>query len=496
MRKIPISVVSALVAVALLIPTSTAAAEGTPVSARERLRQLYWQRHVEQVWRGQHPGAAVSLPGTHAAPTVWTTVLHTQQISSDNSIPRSNSEPDTQAEPYIAIDPNDQNHVVAVFQQGRFPDGGSVAPGYATSQDGGKTWVTDKFHGVTIENGGQWDRASDPWVAFGPDGAVYAVLIAFDDTCPNGITVIRSDDGGITWNTPVDAVSDTSCAIFNDKESIGVDVYPDSPHFGRVYVAWDRLEVGQPIKVVYSDDRGQTWSGIKAVSGTVDGIGANVLVQPNGDVSIVYINLETNFEVIQTSSDGGDTWGPIVNIALDKATSPPDQRVNCDLAAFAIDPVTGVLYVGWCDSRARSDGLNDELVWRSTDGGATWTGPVKVNHDHNRSGIDHLSLGLAANNHVVHAFYLIRRFHGGVFSDFVNQRYSHSSNNGSTYTDEIVIGPRTDLNFAAQAGGLFLGDYIGIAASGTRAHPVWCRASDPGFPTTYHQATWSATIGK
>jgi len=90
----------------------------------------------------------------------------------------------------------------------------------------------------------------------------------------------------------------------------------------------------------------------------------------------------------------------------------------------------------------------------------------------------------------------VRKNNGGVWSDFVIQRYSHSENDGVSYSIEIGVGPKTNLNFAAEAGGLFLGDYVGVAASDTRAHPVWCRASDPGFPTTYHQTTWSATIGK
>jgi hypothetical protein len=430
-----------------------------------------------------------------SVPSAWTTLKGVKQISQDSSTPRDGSEPDTQVEPYIAIDPNNAQHIVAVFQQGRFPDGGSVGPGYATSQDGGRTWVTDEFPGVTIDRGGFWDRASDPWVAFGPDGQVYAVLLAFQEiACDSGIVVIRSDDGGVTWNAPVDAQHDTSCSFFNDKESIGVDVYPSSPHFGRVYVSWDRLSSGQPIVLKYSDDQGQTWSSLKTVSGSTSGVGANVLVQPNGNVTDVYINLFNGFEVAQTSSNGGDTWGPIVNIGLDQESSPFDQRVNCGLPAFAIDPVSGFLFVGWCDTRFRSDGLNDILVWKSANGGTTWTGPVKVNPDSSGSGQGHLNVGLAANNHVVHAFYLARKNNQGVWTDFVVQRYAHSENDGVSYTSEIAVGRKTDLNFAAEAGGLFLGDYIGIAASATTAHPVWCRASQPPFPETYHQTAWSATI--
>ena len=498
MKRASVAITSALVVLMLLISSATAGGKGDAGSARQRWSQFWADRQAAAVWRGLHPKPALPLPKTHGVPAVpnaWTTLRGVRQISRDTSTPRGGSEPDTQAEPYIAMDPNNPRHVVAVFQQGRFPDGGSVGPGYATSKDGGRTWVTDEFPGVTTDRGGFWDRASDPWVAFGPDGAVYAVLIAFQEVaCDSGITVSRSDDGGITWNPPVEAQHDTSCAVFNDKESITVDTDPDSPHEGRVYITWDRVSAGQPIQLKYSDDRGQTWSSMKSVSGSVSGVGANVLAQPNGNVSVVYIDLNNGFEVVQTSTNGGDTWGPIVNIGLDEASSPFDQRVNCDLPTFAVDSRTSFMYVGWCDARFRADGLNDILVWKSINGGSTWTGPVKVNADSSGSGQGHLNVGLAALNHVVHAFYLVRKNSGGVWSNFVVQRYSHSEDDGVTYSSEIPVGPKTDLTYAAQAGGKFLGDYIGIAAGLTTAHPVWCRASRPPQPETYHQTTWSAVI--
>jgi hypothetical protein len=494
MRRALFAGLAALVVVALVAPA--AGAGGSGLTARQRVQKVWDDLRAKAVARSLHPGPGVSLPSPRpAAPTAWRKVRGVQQISADTTTPQPGSEPDTQAEPYIAMDPNDDQHIVAVMQQGRFPDGGSVGPGYATSLDGGRTWVTDQLNGVTTENGGPWDRASDPWVAFGPGGMVYVVLLVFDNTCPSGLDVIRSDDGGTTWNTPVHAQNDTSCAVFNDKESIAVDTNPSSPFFGRVYIAWDRLSSGQPIVFKYSDDQGQTWSSLINVqaNGQV-GTGANVLAQPNGNVTVIYINDLTGFEVSQTSTNGGVTWSPSVNIGLDEEGTPPDQRVNCGLPTFAVDPVTSNLYVAWCDTRLRSDGLNDILVWKSTNGATSWTGPVKANPDASGSGISHLDAGIAANNHFVHVFYQTRGNNGQGYSKFVGTSYVHSEDDGVTYVGEIAVGPKSDLTYAAQAGGLFLGDYLGITASGTTAHPVWCRSSKPEIVETYHQTTWSAVI--
>src|ERR671937_724146 len=98
-----------------------------------------------------------------------------RQISADPFAGLSGSEAGTQAESDLAVDPNDPDVVVAVFQQGRFDQiGGCVAPGFATSRDGGLTWITGSLPGLTVAASGPFDRASDPAVAIGADGAVYA----------------------------------------------------------------------------------------------------------------------------------------------------------------------------------------------------------------------------------------------------------------------------------------------------------------------------------
>ena len=53
------------------------------------------------------------------------------------------SEPDTQVEPTLAQDSNAPDHLVAVFQEGRYPDGAAATAGFAASRDDGKTWTKD-----------------------------------------------------------------------------------------------------------------------------------------------------------------------------------------------------------------------------------------------------------------------------------------------------------------------------------------------------------------
>src|SRR3989442_1233348 len=85
------------------------------------------------------------------------------QISADPFAGLGGAEADTQVEPDIALDPNAPAVVVAVFQQGRFDTGGGcVGPGFATSRDGGLTWIRGNLPGLTVAMSGPFDRASDP----------------------------------------------------------------------------------------------------------------------------------------------------------------------------------------------------------------------------------------------------------------------------------------------------------------------------------------------
>ena len=57
--------------------------------------------------------------------------------------------------------------IVSVFQVGRFTDGGSSDIGFSTSTNGGTTWTHGFLPGITkFQNGGKYDRASDPAVVY------------------------------------------------------------------------------------------------------------------------------------------------------------------------------------------------------------------------------------------------------------------------------------------------------------------------------------------
>jgi BNR repeat protein len=486
-----------------LVPPPAAARGAAGLTKRPTARQQVlarFEQHLRRMEaRSRRAGPPVEAPGrTGARPLDFQTVKRVKEISRDTLTGPPGSQPDTQTEPDIAIDPNDPGIVVATFQQGRFSDGGSADPGYATSHDGGRTWIDGNLPNLTRAVGGPFERASDPAVAFGPDGSVYITTLPFDQntSCKNGVAVQRSNNGGVTFGDPVLAQFDTSCSVFNDKNWIAVDTFPASPHYGRVYVAWDRYVSGfQPIVLRYSDDRGETWSALKSVSGSVKGIGALPVVQPNGDLTIVYDGFSFASEriVAQTSHDGGATFDGVKTINTFEGGGPTGIRSG-GLPTATVDPVTGYLYAGWQDLRFRSDGKNDIVLSRSVDGGRSWSSLTRVNPDRRNSLLQHFTPDVAAYDHAVHVTYRTRDESGGL-SNRVEMRYIVSTDDGGGFGGELALGPPTNLEYAAVAGGQkFLGDYMGVAAMGTVVHPVWCRSSRPPVAAPYHQTTWSALI--
>ncbi len=482
MRRIAAVVLGASLAALLAVPAGAGGSVPQGLSPREARA---YQRHLDMVARGVAHGAgqSVDIAGPQAPATSVVDVQEISRWSID-----AQGQDDTEAEPDIAVDPNDPNHMTGAFQQGRFSDGtaGAAAIGFSTSHDGGTTWTHGTLPGITKAYFGPYDRATDPAVAFGPNGEVYIESLFFNaSNNPNGFMVSRSDDGGLTWGAPMTVVND-GAGIFNDKGWIAVDTFPSSPFFGRVYVTFTR----NGLQMKYSDDRGQTWSALKTINN--GGTDSQPVVLPTGILVVVY---ENGFAFARRSTNGGDSFGAAVQINSVQATEPSDMRTG-GFPAAAVDRVTGSLYAAWQDTRFRSDGLNDIVVTRSTDGGVTWSQLLKVSAGTSGDKTDLFTADVAANNHLVFVAYRGRLNRSSTTMRYVGEAFVFSADDGFDFGPETRISPLSDNNYSAKATGLiFYGDYMGSAAGGTEAHLIWERASQaPDHPTGPHQTSWSATI--
>jgi hypothetical protein len=464
-------------------------------------------------------GVATSTPAQAARPAP--TVIHVGQVTEQDIPPLPGSEPDTVVEPDVAVSPVNPDIAVAVSHDGRYPDGGAVSISYAWTRDGGRTWRHAPLPSLTKSTGGEWDRASDPVVAFGPDGTVYISVLLIDLHCPSAsVGVSRSTDGGRTFSPPVLVHRSDSCTVSDDKNWLVVDTGRSSPHRGRLYQFWSMFlsddlgnTTGSPQVLRWSDDRGQHWSETVTLTATDLHLqNSQPMIQPDGTIVDTYLNFghDTGEEgperpgtdatqsrprvaaepvgdlmVARVSRDGGRTWSREFTVTHEVGFGP--DGVRCCLPSAVADPVTGRLYAAW-------ESVQPELVELATStDGEHWSQPVQVNRN-DRTGLDHVNVDVSAYGGRVFVSYGTRDT-TVENSRFVQQQLSTSYDAGAHFGQEISVGPLSDLRYAAVAGGIFPGDYIGSAATHGRVYMVWCVSSAPADPAaTFHQVVFGATL--
>ena len=173
------------------------------------------------------------------------------------------------------------NTIVAAFQSGRFFDGGGSNIGFATSTNGGASWTHGFLPSSTVfaTPKGPYARASDASVAYDANHKVWIIswLGIVTPSGPVDVLVSRSTNGGLTWGKPV-VVNKTG--HFNDKNWSVCDDSASSPFFGHCYTEFDNFSNINRVQMNTSTDGGQTWGPTLTTPDHACVIGGQPLVQP------------------------------------------------------------------------------------------------------------------------------------------------------------------------------------------------------------------------
>src|SRR6266853_537501 len=218
----------------------------------------------------------------------------------------------TQSETFSWANPDNPMQVVVAFNDSR---GRNASPinisGASVSTDGGLT-----FDRLTTGSGQSpfSNTVGDPVILYNrPTGTWYTVWL--DGGCgAQGL-------GGYKSTTPSNANSWTHYCIHNnnndDRESGWADSNPTSPFYGRMYVSWNDFNVGGgALFVRYSTDNGLTWTNARQITTGTPFI-RDVQITGDlatGDVYIAGMNEggggfpHTDMNLIYRSTDGGNTW--------------------------------------------------------------------------------------------------------------------------------------------------------------------------------------------
>ena len=431
--------------------------------------------------------------------------------------------PGAEVEPYVAIDPRDASHLIGVWQQDRWSDGGARGLRTGYSFDGGLTWslaqaAFSRCTGGNAANGGDYARASDPWITIGPDGIAYQIAIAFNgntfaDGSTSAVLASRSTDGGRTWSDPATLIRD-AVAPFNDKESITAD--PVKP--GVAYATWDRLDQGGngPAWFARTTTGGQSWEAARPIydpGGHNQTLNNHIVVATSAGAQTLYYFF-TEFDVVGNlrlphlafvrSVDSGVSWGGAVTISDVRAVGTRDPqdatrelRDGTNIASFAAG--RGVLVGVWQDSRF-SGGARDGVAFsRSLDGGTSWSAPVQINSVTATQAL--LPAVAVRSDGTIGVFYYDMRNDTADPSTLLVDAWLTTSTDGVHWSERHIAGP-FDFNRAPTAeGGLFIGDYQGLASANGEFVAFFAQtgaaAADPTdvYASVFHGGT-AQTRGK
>jgi hypothetical protein len=367
--------------------------------------------------------------------------------------------------------------------------------GVSVSHDGGATWTRELPAPFASGHQGNF---GDPILVY---NAKFGEWFGGDLTgtgsgtgnCGSaGIGLWTSPDGD-TWTPGVCAVVENSPGA--DRESMWVDNDPSSPFYGRMYISWNDFNVGTaPIKVIHSDDGGLTWSSPITLNST-GGFIRQVELTGGPDGTVFEAGLFENGgglpktglqNYMFKSTDGGATWTSVAASAIPGTFSMPGDSLCAGSTYFpkisplwretgygipAVGP-NGVVMYDYAAHGAGSD-PSDVFLVRSTDNGATWSSPVKLNTDSTTTPQWMPSLRITQNGIVEATWYDERDSSGGT----TYERFARiSSDDGATWGPDqplstVQITQPTQPDTGVQA--CYAGDYNYTTATSNTGFDTW-----------------------
>lgn len=395
--------------------------------------------------------------------------------------------------------------------------GGQSISGVAVSHNGGRSFV-----GLPFLNPGP-DQFSflggDPVVACS-DSSHFLYTSLFETATEDGqgnispfsgIAINMSQDGGVTWSSPIPTVLMDARSNFLDKEWLAID--PNNSN--NVYVTYTDFHVfgGDPtcpnggqgsitLELVTSKDGGASWNTPVVIEQVCapeffqNLSGTQVVVGPHGQVYIAYASIvQDDVEIrMRASLDGGKTLKPFTVIGDTFAATAlgiemqGGFRTN-SFPLIAVDrsngPSRGELFAVWTDgSRDQIQDVaslfegfyafGDIMISSSSDGGNTWTTPSLVSPaplNFAGAGRDQFMAGVAVdpngtlavcysdrrndpNNFLIDHFCSVSRDHGNSFEDIRETPFSWAPTHGT----DLLLNP------------LYMGDYDAVSSDFTGKH--------------------------
>jgi hypothetical protein len=253
--------------------------------------------------------------------------------------------------------------------------------GYAFSTDGGQTFTDAGGLPRSDEGDG-----GDPILAANrTNGNIYLSTLSF--FLDNGIQVFTSTDNGRTFGAPVNAFPSVSFTDFLDKSWMTVDNFAGRRN-GTVYVtATDFGPTSTTLLASESTSDGTTWQPQQQLAdGNVQG--SNLVVSRNHKAyAFWWDGNQATERIMMKSSDTKGVFGSTSTTVANLQTTGVDGGLGLDFRtnAFpqaAVNPnAANTIFLVYNDVGQAPGDRGDIFFTQTTNGGKSWTTPVKLNDD-------------------------------------------------------------------------------------------------------------------
>lgn len=413
--------------------------------------------------------------------------------------------------PTVVADPEDPSFVALASRL----DAPDFSCALHVSGDGGQRW-TPVTPVPNLPPGAE--KCYGPEIAFDSRGRLFYLFVGLAGAGnePMGVYLTRSDDRGRTFSNPQQILGPLKFAV-----RMAMD--PERGRTGRLHLVWidagsDPLLGGfgappNPIVAAHSDDGGRKFSRPVPVSDPQrERVVAPALdLGPGGEPYVSFFDLkrdaldyhglegpvyEGTWSVVATrSANGGRTFGR--NVEVDSGVVP-HERVMLILTMAPPGLAVGEngVCTAWTDGRF---GDADVLARCSTDDGANWGKPTRLNDDRRGNGKWQFMPRLAASSsgRIDAVFYDRRADPRNLFQHVF---YTHSTDDGASFSPNLKV--TNDPSFARigqqygnpSAEGKFeLGSRMGLLSHTDRALAAWADTRN-SKPQSKGQDVFSANV--
>lgn len=382
----------------------------------------------------------------------------------------------TQTEPVAAVHPENPD-IMFTSAVTINTSNGFKSEGVYITTNGGLNWFgSDSCRGESIVNHG-----GDPAVMIHSSGRL---ILAHIGSLFPGWYGHYSTNFGLSWTNAFTI----SSQLTEDKGSATMDETGTSPYYGRAYLTWVALVQPYPVLVSYSTNAGTSWSTAAQINPTPPSrcSGGSVVAGRDGQVYATWAGVTSvapfieDFAGFAVSTNGGTLWSFTQN-AFDMngiaGTLPAKSNIKVNgLPQIEIDR-SGGSRDGWLYIVAAERGLSpagtdpDIILHRSSNGGQTWSGGIRVNQDPLNNGRTQYFPALAIDQSGgVNIIYYDDR---NTSLDSSEIMLARSTDGGTTWEERVISDHRFKPKPIIGGSSNYQGDHISLLPVGTKLHAFW-----------------------